>query len=378
LVVSPAVGSMLPRCGHCPAHLHHRPPSFIATGRLFLEDPMHQRLSLSGRVFATLVVLAACLSLVAPAGAQDTRQGSAQPTRNDIQRLQDSVYDVGTDIGRLRAYEATRADEFQARLDDLREEVIYLKVKQRKDGVSRSEFSTLRNQLDDLRGQVRSALPASAADTQGNYGNQPGQTRGDNRYPPASAGTRPSTDRDRDDASANRPARQGTTGRADEVPAGTEIDVRLENAISSDTAQVEDRFTATTVADLYNGNRVLIPAGSAVRGVVTSVNKAGRVERTGKLTLAFDRVTVGGRSYPMHGTVEQALESGGYRQDAGKIGAGAGVGAIIGGILGGMKGALAGILIGGGGVVAATEGQDVNLPAGTVLRIRLDSPVTVR
>ena len=89
-------------------------------------------------------------------------------------------------------------------------------------------------------------------------------------------------------------------------------------------------------------------------------------------------MTVNGRSYPMHGTVTEALESGGYRQDAGKIAAGAGVGAIIGGILGGMKGALAGILIGGGGVVAATEGQDVNLPAGTVLRIRLDSAISVR
>jgi hypothetical protein len=115
-----------------------------------------------------------------------------------------------------------------------------------------------------------------------------------------------------------------------------------------------------------------------VRGVVTSANKAGRVERTGKLTLSFDRVTVNGKSFPMHGTVTEALQSGGYRQDAGKIGAGAGVGAIIGGILGGFKGALAGILIGGGGVVAATEGQDVNLPAGTVLRIRLDSPLSVR
>ena len=55
--------------------------------------------------------------------------------------------------------------------------------------------------------------------------------------------------------------------------------------------------------------------------------------------------------------------------------AGAGIGAIIGGILGGVKGAITGILIGGGGVIAATEGKDVELAAGTVLRVRFDSAV---
>jgi hypothetical protein len=73
-----------------------------------------------------------------------------------------------------------------------------------------------------------------------------------------------------------------------------------------------------------------------------------------------------------------ALKAGGYKQDAGKIGIGAAVGAIIGGIIGGGQGALTGILIGGGGVVAATEGKDVELPAGTVLRVRLDAPLTIR
>jgi hypothetical protein len=53
------------------------------------------------------------------------------------------------------------------------------------------------------------------------------------------------------------------------------------------------------------------------------------------------------------------------------------VGAIVGGIIGGVKGALAGILIGAGGTIAATEGKDVEIPAGTVLRIRLEEPAWV-
>lgn len=321
-----------------------------------------QRLSNTSRVLVPVVLLLASLALPASAGAQGTQASSAQLTTADIQRLQDAVYDANAEIGRLRNQDPQKAEQLQGRLDDLRDEVIYLKVKQRKEGVaSRSDYGRLRDQIDDIRIEARNATAGGAAD---------------NRVPSEPRGGAVPVNQDE---SPRPPTRQGTTAtRANEVPAGTELDVRLETALSSDTAQVEDRFTATTVADLYNGNKNLIPAGSAVRGVVTAVNKAGRIERTGKLTLSFDRVTANGRSYPMHATVTEALQSGGYRQDAGKIGAGAGVGAIIGGILGGLKGALAGILIGGGGVVAATEGQDVNLPAGTVLRIRLDSPLTVR
>jgi hypothetical protein len=238
-------------------------------------------------------------------------------------------------------------------LDELRDEVTYLKVKQRKEGASRADYGTLRDQIDDIRIEARTLVPV--VDRAGV--------------------TAPAQDREEPVAKI---ARQGTTTRPNEVPAGTELDVRLDAPLSSETAKIEDRFKATTIADLFNGDSLLIPAGSEVRGIVTGATKAGRVERTGKLTLSFDRVTVKGQVYPLHGTVTQALQSGGYRQDAGKIAAGAGVGAILGGILGGFKGAMAGVLIGGGGVVAATEGQDVSLAAGSALRIRLDSPLTIK
>jgi hypothetical protein len=42
-----------------------------------------------------------------------------------------------------------------------------------------------------------------------------------------------------------------------------------------------------------------------------------------------------------------------------------------------VKGAIAGVLIGAGGTVAATEGTDVELPPGTVLRVRFDSPLNL-
>src|SRR5919198_1199038 len=115
-----------------------------------------------------------------------------------------------------------------------------------------------------------------------------------------------------------------------------------------------------------------------MRGNVSSVDKATRTDRKGSLTVSFDQVTIRGRDYPMRGTVTQALESEGIRGEAGRIGAGSAVGAIIGGIIGGVKGALLGVLIGGGGTIAATEGKDVTLPPGTILRVRMDTPPEIR
>jgi len=274
-------------------------------------------------------------------------------TNADVQRLQDTVYDASRDVAQVRSRDAALASQLQAELDDARDEVIYLKVKLRKnEPIARSDYSDVRDKIENIRSRAR-------GDSTGGY------------TPPAAAGT---TDRDR-----ARPT--GTVGRTagqNEVPAGTEFDVRLQNPLSSGSSQVEDRFQATTLVDLMQGDRVLVPAGSVMRGVVSTVNKAGHIERKGSMTIVFDQITVHGRSYPIRATVEQALESEGIRGETTKIGGAAGVGAIIGAIIGGVKGALAGVLIGGGGVIAATEGKDVDLPPGTVLRVRLDSALIVR
>ncbi len=264
-------------------------------------------------------------------------------TTADIQRLQDAIADASRDVAQAQGASGT---SLNAALDDARDETIYLKVKLRKgETIPRTQYFDLRDRIDDIRSKARGGARAAAS------GSAPEAARST-----SSSGARANGD----------------------VPVGTELDVRLQTALSSRTNQVEDRFEATTMVDLKQGDRMLIPAGSSLRGVVSSVDKAGRLDRKGGLTLAFDRVTVRGRDYPLRATVTQALESEGLRGEAGKIGAGAGVGAILGGILGGFKGALAGILIGGGGTIAATEGKDVDLPIGTVLRVRLDTALDLR
>jgi hypothetical protein len=276
------------------------------------------------------IIAATLMFLPMPALAQ------AQLTQADIQRLQDNVYDASADVTRLRQRDARLAEGLERELDDLRDEVIYLKVKLRKSGATRAEYSDLRDRIDQLRSQARGdAAPAASAPT-------------------------PST----------RPVVEERLS-ATEIPVGTEFDVRLQSRLNSGTAKVEDRFDATTIVPYDRNGRVLVPAGSVMRGVVNSVTPASRgLNRKGELTLVFDRFSIDGRTYSIRATVMQALKG---EADTGRVAAGAGVGAIIGAILGGTRGALTGILIGGGGTVAATEGNEVDLAPGTVLRVRLDS-----
>jgi hypothetical protein len=295
-------------------------------------------------VYRVAVAALLTLAVAAPAAAQAV-------TQTDIGRLQDSIYLADRDLDQLRSRDQTRATQLRAELDELRDEVVYLKVKLRKERtLARSEYADVRDRIEDLRTRARgdAAGPYSLGTT--------------TAAPPAAAG---------------RTQSRTQSAGAYTIDVGTEIDVRLQNTLNSGTAQVEDRFEGTTIADVVVNGRVVIPTGSVMRGVVTAVEPATRTNRTSRLTVSFDQVTVNGRSYPMRGTVTQAIEGEGIRGEVGRAGAGAGVGAIIGGIIGGVKGAVLGAVIGGGGTIAATEGREVELPQGTILRVRIDSPLDV-
>jgi hypothetical protein len=161
------------------------------------------------------------------------------------------------------------------------------------------------------------------------------------------------------------------------VDVGTQLDTRLQTPLNSGTSRVEQRFETTTILDLKKGNDVLIPAGTVLRGFVSSVRPAGKIDRKGSLTLSFDELVIGSEHSRLRASVTQTLD-GKMTEDAARVGAGAVIGAIIGGIIGGGKGALVGVLVGGGGTIASTEGSDVDLPVGTILRVRIDQPVSVR
>jgi len=305
------------------------------------------------------VAVAALLvaSLAAPAAAQQNQN----VTQSDIQRLQDNIYLADRDVTQVRGRDATRATQLQSELDDLRDEVVYLKVKLRKErALPRAEYADVRDRIEDVRTRAR----GETANASTPPANPTATTRGTWQAPPPS------------DTTA---AAGSTTGRTTvEIPSGTEVDVRLQSNLNSGTAQVEDRFEGTTLVDLNVDGRTAIPAGSIMRGVVTAVEPGTRTNRTARMTVSFDQVTVNGRTYPLRGTVTQAIEGEGIKGEAGRAGAGAAVGGLLGAVLGGVKGAVLGAVIGGGGTIAATEGKEVELPQGSVLRVRIDAPLQVQ
>lgn len=281
--------------------------------------------------------LVICLLLTCAAGLAGLRAAPQAPvSAGDLDRLEASTADIDRQIRAIERPDQTLAAQSTKELGELREDVVYLRVKLRRDGsVAWPEYTDVRDRIETLRQRVA------------------GQSRVE-----------------------AQPVITGDPMSASMLPVGTEMDVRLQSPITSRTARLEQRFEGTTVLDAAAGTRVVVPAGSVVRGFVSSVRAAGRIDRTGRLTLSFDEIIVGGHSHKLRASVVKALDPK-VNDDVQRIGAGAVVGAVVGGILGGGKGALLGVLIGGGGTIASTEGSDVDLPPGTVLRIRLDQPLDV-
>src|SRR5918994_796412 len=116
------------------------------------------------RSSAVAILAALALTISAPAGA--LAQSDASVTPVDIQRLQDRVFSLSSDLSRLRSRDASTASRLEGDLDDLRDEVVYLRVKLRKEGrVQRSEYADLRDRLDSLGSRIRGDGSSSPSST---------------------------------------------------------------------------------------------------------------------------------------------------------------------------------------------------------------------
>ena len=175
-------------------------------------------------------------------------------------------------------------------------------------------------------------------------------------------------------------ARESQRYREVTLPAGTRLSLRVGSAYSSASSYVEQGVNATVVSAVHANGVTALPAGSRVSGIVSSVERPGRVKGRGSIALRFTNVVVNGERYPIaagYARVAPATK----KRDAMKIGIPAAGGAIIGGILGGKKGVLTGAALGGGAgtaVVLSTRGKDAYIGGGSVIGVTLRRALTVR
>ena len=280
------------------------------------------------------ILLGLGLLLPAAAARADHPEGA---TPRDIRLLQDDLENLDNVVAQLDAGDS-RTPEFRRREQRLQDEVVALRDEMQRHRRDNTEgYGASKQAVDNLRQDIRSL--------QG----------------------------DIDRAYAGRYSGDYTLGE------GTRLQVRLENPISSKTARIEDRVEATVDYPVRDGSGgMAIPAGSRVVGRVASVQRANRPLHSGELDIAFDTLYIGNTRYDLRGRVVSLDQDVDRGDTAKRAGIGAVLGGVLGGILGGTKGALAGIVIGGAGGVVSSKGDDVELPAGTVMTVQLDRPINAR
>jgi hypothetical protein len=173
-----------------------------------------------------------------------------------------------------------------------------------------------------------------------------------------------------------RPRLEELTVKEDSV-----IGIRLDSAVSTETAKVEDKVTAHVVRDVTVDGRAAIPANARLEGVVAVVERGGKFKDRARLGIRFHALLLAdGTRLPIQ--TEMIFREGDSPTGpaASKVGASAVVGTILGAAIGGKKGALIGATAGAAGgtaAVMATGQNDAVLAAGTPLTVRLTAPVSV-
>lgn len=171
---------------------------------------------------------------------------------------------------------------------------------------------------------------------------------------------------------------------ADAIPAGTNLELQLNQTLNSGDSDVGDRFTATVTRPLIARNgQTVVPAGAVVSGVVTGVKDARRLGDQAAIRLHFDRIGINGKSYPFTANIVDADVR---ARDTARTGRDAAIGAAAGAALGAIIGGdLAAALIGGalgagaGTIISLGLGDvEAELPAGSIMTVQTTQTVALR
>jgi len=173
-----------------------------------------------------------------------------------------------------------------------------------------------------------------------------------------------------------------------ELPAGTTFDVLMVTPVDTRTSNVGDKIEATLAAPLTVRGRTVAEQGAVIRGEISELTRASRAkseeERAGMKFLFTSLETVDGEKV-LHATVTNSegrmIAKSTSTRDKLLIGGGALLGAITGKVAGKdtkatVLGAVGGAVL-GTGIVLASKGHELEVPAGSKVSLRVDEPITI-
>lgn len=232
------------------------------------------------------------------------------------------------------------------------------------------------------------SLETASAQTSGAPATEPSPAT-----PPAAASPAPS-------ASSNLQ----TPPKTYTVPAGTKVLLQLTSSLNTKSAQAGDGVYLSSAFPVVVGNRVMIPAGVFVQGVVDRVARAGHLKGKAQLDMHFTSmifpngsvVEIPGVVSGLPGASKQDVKKNGegtIEQDKDKTrnaGKTAEIAIPTGGTIGSVAGLGTGHPVAGGfegigaglaavGLVSLfTRGADVNIPAGTQVEMVFQRPLILQ
>jgi hypothetical protein len=166
------------------------------------------------------------------------------------------------------------------------------------------------------------------------------------------------------------------------IAAGTNLTIRINQHISVKTSRAGDRFDGEVVDPVVGDNdRVVIPRGSPVSGVVVASHRRGHFKGSSILELRLTYLTLNGTRYALDTRDLTQTKKGKGKRSAAFIGGGTGLGMLVGGVASGGVGLLVGGLVGAGGGTALgglTGNRDLEIPAESIVRFKLADNLVVQ
>jgi hypothetical protein len=157
------------------------------------------------------------------------------------------------------------------------------------------------------------------------------------------------------------------------VPAGTRLVIRTTENVDSRQHGAGHRFRGQLEGAIVVDGQTVAPSGTFLHGRVIQASQAGRVVGSSELAVEFTDIMINDQLVPIQ-TGDLTAQGGG---EAGRTVGRTARAAAVGGLIGGSSGARTGARVGAGASIL-TRGSSVNIPRGTIVETRLDSPLTVQ